>query len=306
MRKERVTMAVAGAVVVEAALNGGRVRAENEAVPYTAAELAAEARRCADQGATVFHVHARADDGGWTVDPPRYAEVLRSLRESVPHGLVSITSIRPEGVRVDEILTLLATLAGDPATKPDMISVNLGHIVAWEPVVRGLVRRTAHYPNAYEDITRLLAACAAHGIRSELGVMDLGFVSNAVTLRDDGVLPDRPWFLIELDSPAYGSGVQVAPSTVANYDALVAPMRQHFSVSRWAVHGQGVAGYAVLERALVDGGHIRVGFEDAVHFPDGSLVRSNAELVKWAVAAAQEAGRTPAAMDKTRVTTGCG
>jgi hypothetical protein len=164
-------MAVAGAVVVEAALNGGRDRAENEAVPYSAAELAAEARRCADQGATVFHVHARADDGGWTVDPPRYAEVLAELRESVPHGLVSITSIRPEGVRVDEILTLLATLAGNPTTKPDMISVNLGHIVAWEPVVSGLVRRTAHYPNAYEDITRLLAACTAHGIRPELGVM---------------------------------------------------------------------------------------------------------------------------------------
>ena len=79
-------------------------------------------------------------------------------------------------------------------------------------------------------------------------------VLRIVTLRDEGVLPERPWFLIELDSPAYGSGVQVAPSTVANYDALVAPMRQHFSVSRWAVHGQGVAGYAVLERALVDGG----------------------------------------------------
>src|SRR5918995_3454997 len=285
-------MAVAGAVVVEAALNGGRDRAENEAVPYSAAELAAEARRCADQGATVFHVHARADDGGWTVDPPRYAEVLAELRESVPHGLISITSIRPEGVHVDEILTLLATLAGDPATKPDMISVNLGHIVAWEPVVRGLVRHTAHYPNAYEDITRLLAACIAHGVRPELGVMDLGFVSNAVTLRDDGVLPERPWFLIELDSPAYGSGVQVAPSTVANYDALAAPLRQHFPAARWAAHGQGVAGYAVIKEALAGGGHVRVGFEDVIHLPDGRLARSNAELVRWTVEAVQDVGRT--------------
>ena len=171
-------MVIGGAVVIEAALNGGRDRSENEAVPYTAGELAAEARRCADEGATVCHVHARADDGGWTADPARYAGVLRDLREAVPHGLVSITSIRPEGVRVDEILKLLATLAGDPATKPDMISVNLGHIVVWESVVGGFVRRrTTHYPNAYEDITRLLAACTAHGVRPELGVMDLGFVS---------------------------------------------------------------------------------------------------------------------------------
>ena len=146
-------MAIAGAVVIEVALNGGRDRAENEAVPYTAAELAAEARRCADEGATIFHVHARADDGGWTADPARYAEVVRDLREAVPHGLVSITSIRPEGVRVEEILDLLAALAGDPATKPDLISVNLGHIVSWELMTSGSVRRrTTHYPNAYEDI----------------------------------------------------------------------------------------------------------------------------------------------------------
>jgi uncharacterized protein (DUF849 family) len=297
---------VGGAVVIEVALNGARDRSENEAVPYTASELAAEARRCADEGATVFHIHARADDGGWTVDPARYAEVLRNLRETVPHGLVSITSIRPEGVRVEEILRLLATLAGDPVTKPDMISVNLGHIVAWEPVVSGSVRRqTTHYPNAYEDVTRLLAACTAYGVRPELGVMDLGFVANAVALHHDGVLPERPWFLIELDSPAYDSGVQVAPSTVANYDALAAPLRQHFPMARWAAHGQGVAGYAVIERALADGEHVRVGFEDTIHLPDGRLARSNAELVKWAVAAAQAIGRIPATFGEARVITGC-
>ena len=135
--------------------------------------------------------------------------------------------------------------------------------------------------------------------------MDLGFVSNAVALRDDGVLPARPWFLIELDSPAYGSGVQVAPSTVANYDALAAPLRQHFPAARWAAHGQGVAGYAVIERALADGAHVRVGFEDAIHLPDGRLARSNAELVRWAVAAAQKAGRTPATIEEARLITGC-
>jgi uncharacterized protein (DUF849 family) len=294
------------AVVIEAALNGGRDRTENEAVPYTAGELAAEARRCADEGATVFHVHARADNGGWTADPARYAGVVRDLREALPHGLISITSLRPEGIRVEEILRLLATLAGDPATKPDMISINLGHIVAWEPAVSGLVRRrTTHYPNAYEDVTRLLAACTTHGVRPELGVMDLGFVANAVALRDDGVLPERPWFLIELDSPAYDSGVQVAPSTVANYDALASPLRQHFPAARWAAHGQGVAGYAVIARALAGGQHVRVGFEDAIHLPDRRLARSNAELVRWAVAAGQEAGRAPATVEEARVITDC-
>ena len=81
-RKEHVPMVIGSAVVIEAALNGGRDRTENEAVPMTAGELAAEARRCADAGATVFHVHARADDGGWTADPrdmPRSCESCATL-----------------------------------------------------------------------------------------------------------------------------------------------------------------------------------------------------------------------------------
>ena len=220
---------------------------------------------------------------------------------------MSITSIRPERVHVEEILELLAVLAVDPTTKPDLISVNLGHIVAWEPVIPGQVRRrTIHYPNAYADITLLLASCAVHGIRPELGVMDLGFVSNAVTLRDDGWLPERSWFLIELDSPAYGAGLQIAASTVANYNVLAAAMGEHFPVASWAAHGQGVAGYAVIQRALGDGSHIRVGFEDAIHLlPDGRLARSNAELVAWVVDAARDVGRTPATFEEARVITGC-
>src|SRR5262249_30694463 len=152
--------------------------------PYTAAELAAEARRCVDAGAALCHVHAREPGGAWTVDPRRYAEVILAVREAAPGNLVSITSLRPAGISVEAILELLAALARDPATKQDLISVNLGHIVSWEPALgTPFHRRTVHYPNAYEEIVQLLATCAAHDIRPELGVMDLGFVSNAVALR---------------------------------------------------------------------------------------------------------------------------
>src|SRR5260370_279626 len=81
------------------------------------------------------------------------------------------------------------------------------------------------------------AASRRLGVTPELGVMDLGFISNAVALRDDRLLPARPWFLIELDSPSYGAGRQVAPSTVANYDLLASLARAHFPRAAWAGHG---------------------------------------------------------------------
>ena len=296
---------VHGPVIIEAALNGGRGRAEHPGVPYTAAQLAAEARRCVEAGATVVHVHARDDDGGWTADPARYAQVVRAVRKAVPDVLISITSIRPAGVPVDTLLDLLEILTGDPFTRPDLISVNLGHIVAWEPAPERRSRQTVHFPNAYEEIASLLAACARHDIRPELGLMDLGFISNAVALLQDGRLPPDPWFLIELDSPAYGAGAQVAPATVANYEALTAALREQIPAARWAAHGQGIAGYAVIGRALADGAHARVGFEDAIHLPDGRLAASNADQVTWAISAARRVGREPASYADARAILGC-
>lgn len=148
-----------GPVIIEAALNGVRDRVEQPVVPYSAAELAAEARRCVEAGATIFHLHARGDDGSWTADQARYAVAIRALRDAVPEGLVSITSIRPEGASVDAILALLDALAVDPETTPDLISINLGHIAVWEPVA-GARRCTRHFANAYDEIARLLTACS--------------------------------------------------------------------------------------------------------------------------------------------------
>ncbi len=292
-------------VIITAAINGNRDRAEHPAIPVTATEIAAEAARCLDAGASIVHLHARAADGGWTGDLAPWRAVMAQVRERVSDGLISITSLRPEGVPVSVMLDLVTGLAADPATKPDLISINLGHITVWER--QGAPesgRVTRHYPNSYDDIARLLASCAELGIQPELGLMDIGFVSNAVALRDDGLLPDRPWFLVELDSPAYGRGGQVAPSTVANYVALTEPLHQHFPRSHWCAHGSGVAGYAVIERAVADGAHIRVGFEDAVELPDGSTPASNADLVAWAVQMAATQGRSPATTDQTRTLLG--
>lgn len=303
----RKGQAVANPVIITAALNGNRDRREHLALPITATEIAAEAARCRDAGASIVHVHARAADGGWTADLAPWRELMRRLRVAAPDTLVSITSLRPEGAPARAVLDLVTGLAADARTRPDLISVNLGHGVVWEPRPRaGAGRTTRHYPNSYDDIARLLNLCAELGVQPELGLMDLGFVSNAVALRDDGLLPARPWFLVELDSPGYGAGEQFAPSTVDNYTALATPLREHFPGAAWSTHGNGVAGYAVIERALAEGAHIRVGFEDAVQLPDGSAPASNADLVAWAVEVAARYGRAAATVEVAREVLGDG
>ena len=292
---------MADIVIIEAALNGGLSRAEHPGVPLSAGELAAEARCCAEAGASVVHVHARGRKGEWTASQAEYTRVIRAIRETAPGVLISITSLRPEGVPSERVQHLLTRLPRD--ARPDLISVNLGHIATWEvqeeSATRGpqsglYGRDTVHYPNSYDDIVELLAACRREHVIPELGVMDFGFISNAMTLLFDGILPFPTWFLLELDSPYHGSGRQVAPAEVSIYDALAAALREEFPDAPWAAHGAGLETYAVVQRALEDGAHVRVGFEDCPVMPDGELARSNADQVAWAVEQAEALGRAPA------------
>lgn len=281
-------------VIIKACLNGGRSRSEHPAVPLTPEEVAEEARRCAEAGAATVHVHARTSDGGWSYDPAWYEAAHRRIRQHTDL-LVSDTTVREASIPVQAVLAAL-TDCGPP---PELASVNLGHITAWvaDPAAG---RRTVHYPNSYDDIRRILTACAERGVLPELAVMDTGFVSNAVALAREGVIAEPRWFLVELDGGRYGDGVQAMPSTVENFLFLSARLREQFPGALWAAHGYGLDTYPVVAAALAQGQHVRVGFEDCVALPDGRPAHSNAELVEWAVRLARLLGREPATPAEAR------
>lgn len=290
-------------VIIEAALNGGRSRREHPGIPCTPVDVAAAAQEAAAAGASIVHIHARSGDV-WSASPAWYADAIARIRAADSPPLVSITSIRPAGVPGNAVVSLLDVLCRSRRTAPDLISVNMGHIVSWRAPAPFApsppARVTEHFPNDHNDLLAILTACDRFHVTPELGVMDLGFVSNAVALRMEGVLPETPWFLVELDSPGYGAGQQIAPSTAEDYDVLSSRVRQHFPDSPMAAHGAGVAGFAVLRRAMADGAHLRVGLEDSVCLPDGSRAESNVALVRWAVAAAERAKRPIADPDLAR------
>jgi 3-keto-5-aminohexanoate cleavage enzyme len=291
----------AAPILIEAALNGSRSLAEHSGTPIMPDEVAAAAAACFAAGATVAHIHARPGGVPWSLDPEWYTDAIRAIRAKATGMLVSLTSIRPIGVQARSAIELLKALAVGAGTKPDLVSVNLGHISVWDPLHGG----TTHFPNDYADVGMLFQGCAELGVVPELGVMDLGFVNNAAMVRDAGLLPERPWFLLELDSPGYGFGSQVAPATITNYDALAAALRSQFPAAAWAAHGNGRAMFDVIWRAITTGAHVRVGFEDGVFMPDGRLATDNAQQVRWAVEVAAEFKRVPATPAEAREITGC-
>src|SRR2546428_1141992 len=67
-------------VVITAALTGVlATREQCPAIPYTPVEIADEAKRAADAGASIVHIHARNPEGGpdWRVET--FAQILSEV-----------------------------------------------------------------------------------------------------------------------------------------------------------------------------------------------------------------------------------
>jgi 3-keto-5-aminohexanoate cleavage enzyme len=312
--------APAGPVLVQVAINGGRDRREHPAIPYTPEEAATEAIACIDAGAALVLLRARGRYGAWSASPAWYSHAIRRIRHYRPDALIGIPAIRPETIPVDVILGLLVTLSNSAATRPDLLSVNLGHVMVWEaiapgdaaagrPIPRpvrglGLSRRTVHYPSSYGDIVALLDACRSGGIVPELAIHDLGSVNNAVTLAADGLLPLAPWCRVAVDGPVTSTGS--ASAEAEDYDVLADRIARRLPGAGWVGHGTGRAGFAVTEQALVTGAHLRVGFEDSVVAPDGTRAPSNADLVAWAAGRVRAERRAIADAGQARRIIGAG
>src|SRR5688572_18896684 len=85
-RREREgPMAFEDKVVVTCALTGVLAnRKQCPAIPYTPHEIAAEAHRAYDAGASVVHIHAREDDGSPSFRTEVFAAIAEETRKLCP------------------------------------------------------------------------------------------------------------------------------------------------------------------------------------------------------------------------------
>src|SRR6185312_3630294 len=91
------------------------------------------------------------------------------------------------------------------------------------------------------------------------------------------------------------------PPTARNLAAMVDNIPDG---SHWGVIGISRDQWMLVAAALTLGGSIRVGLEDNFYLPDGTMARSNGELIAKARQMAQDAGRRPATVDEARALLG--
>ncbi len=269
MEKLIITAAVAGS---------GPTRENNPNLPHSPAEIADEIIRSHDAGASIAHVHVRdPETGAPAFELTYFREVRDRVRERCDILLNFTTSAF--NLTGDNIMErrISPTELGPELCTLDIASMNFRHRVFLNPPEWG--------PYCAK-ITR------ERGVKPELECFDTGHITLCKFLIDDGLLD--PPYLFQL---CMGTAGGIDAST-KNFVFMIESLPKEDVV--WTSLGIGRHQFPIAAMSIVNGGHVRVGFEDNVYLSKGVLAKTNAELVEKAVRLARELGREIATPEDTR------
>jgi len=251
-------------------------KSDNPNLPVTPEEIAEECARCRAAGVSLFHLHARDEDGNPSCFRERYREVILAVRRRCPDAILCVST---SGRIHKEFEKRSAVLELEGEAKPDMASLTLGSM---------------NFPgeasiNGPDMIRRLAEKMRDREIVPELEVFDFGMIDYAKHLIERRVL--RPPFYFNLLLGSLGS-LKATPLHLASL------VDQLPTGAVWAGAGIGRFQFFINSMSVAMGGHVRLGLEDSLYMdPEKQHLATNLALVKRIARLAQAAGRplaTPA------------
>ena len=262
-------------LVITAAICGAETMKEaNPAVPYSAAELAEEARRCCEEGATVIHLHVRNPDGTPTQDRETFRAAINAINAAVPDVIIQTSTGGAVGMTVAE-------RTGPLALQPEFCTLTTGTCNFGDEV----------FENTFPMIREIAAKAVAGGVRMEIEAFDAGFVDNALRLHREGVIPAPLHFDFVLGVP----GAMTGTGDRLDFMRSIIP-----ADATWMVAGVGRFELPLARAAIACGGHVRVGLEDNSYISKGVLASGSWELVRAVRKIADEEGVQIASVKEAR------
>ncbi|MDD4223566.1 MAG: 3-keto-5-aminohexanoate cleavage protein [Candidatus Cloacimonetes bacterium] len=263
-------------LILTAAITGAETsRQDQPNLPITPEEQAADAKACYEAGARVIHLHVRDDAGQPTQSIDRFEAALQAIRAAAPEVIIQISTGGAVGEAFEKRLAPLEL-------KPDMGTLNAGTLNFGDDV----------FINHPKDIVRLAEAFKDYGVVPEIEVYESGMVDQVAKLVKKGIITHTPLHVqFVLGVPGGMSG------TPKNVLYMMGHLNELIPTASWAVAGIGRFHIPASLTAMVNGGHIRVGFEDNIFYHKGVVAESNAQLVARMARIAAEIGRplaTPA------------
>lgn len=230
-------------ILLQAALNGSRRRAEHPAIPLSSWDLAAAAAEAVRAGAGAVHVHVRGPNGEESLAAADIARTVASLKAAIPGIPAGVST----GAWIVPDPELRERIVAGWTTRPEYASVNF------------------HETGAERLAGLLLSA----GVAVEAGVATGGA---AERLAASGLASRCLRVLLEPQAQTFTTALEV----VQQVEAVLRDARISLPI---LLHGAERTAWPLIAEAGVRGHDTRIGFEDTLTLPDGSMAATNAVLI---------------------------
>jgi uncharacterized protein (DUF849 family) len=272
-------------VIITCALTGVLAKKEQcPGIPYSPVEIAEEAKRAYDTGASVVHIHARTPTGGPSWESAVFGEIKKEIQKRCP--VILNFSSGGIGLPIQERTQHIVD------HKPEIAALNMGSMnyAVYSPKNKKFYHDHV-FANPFKDIQYCLEQITLAGSTPELECFDCGHVANAEPFIDMGILK----------TPAHFSLILGVLGGISSRSGNLAAMAANLPKgSHWEVIGIGRDQWRLLREALELGGDIRVGLEDNFYLRGGEMAPSNGDLVDEAVRMVKETGKSPATVEEAR------
>tara|TARA_B110000483_G_scaffold73974_1_gene92014 strand:- start:1450 stop:2364 length:915 start_codon:yes stop_codon:yes gene_type:complete len=270
---------------LEVALNGPWTQKKQSGIPVKVDDIVQQGIDCVNAGASIVHVHAYDEQTGQQKDEAdiykRIIDGIRSKVDAVVYPTVPNSGMNPiaEQSTGEDRYAHIESLAKDGYlewTVLDPGSCNISHYDHLKKDEVGYV-----YQNSERDVRHGMSIARQHGLHPSYAIYEPGFIRLGATLHWRESTLEPIYRLMFSSGFTFGFPPEdYALTAYLNLLDQVAPG------CNWMVSGLDVDVIPLIPRVVMEGGHIRIGLEDA---PFGCL-KSNVELVEKAVESIQGAG----------------
>ncbi|MYZ49464.1 3-keto-5-aminohexanoate cleavage protein [Propylenella binzhouense] len=257
-------------LLIMVAPNGARrTKSDHPALPIGPADLAETAAACHAAGAGAIHVHVRDEAGRHCLDRARYEEAFAAIR-----------------ARVGDDMVLQATTEAVGRFSP---ADQMAAVRQLEPRAVSIAVREL-FAEGEDEPRRFLEWAARQAVAIQWILYDSGDFRRYLELVRLGAIPAAEPGNVLFVLGRYAVGQESSPADLEPYLRILREEGEEGRLT-WSICAFGRGETAALRAAMEAGGHLRVGFENSLWEPDGSVAADNAARVRMIAELARAAGR---------------
>ena len=270
-------------IFITAALTGAvHVPSMSPYLPVTPQELADEAVRAYEAGASTVHIHTRNPKTG---EPDASLDLMRETLKLIKARCDVVCCVT---TGASQLMTLEERLAPVAEFKPELATLNAGSMnfvlsdiakkipdgFGWEKPYLKATRGNV-FANSFNSLEAFIETMNKNGTRPEFEVYDVAMINNIAYFIKEGIikLPVYMQFVLGITG--------VLPASVGNLNFLYETACRQIGEENfiWSVAGAGRHQMQMAAAGLALGGNVRVGLEDNLYLEPGQLAKSSGEQV---------------------------